>query len=133
MARARNIATPAPDVEELEDLETELDEETEETEETGKHYDTRAIADELSTDPKTLRRFFRSDKCPIVTPVGQGGRYALDQDDVDKIKPLFKTWIKTKATAAAATETKKKAKVKELPAAVEEDIDDELDDEDLEI
>lgn len=53
--------------------------------------DTRAVADELCTDTKTLRRFLRSSASSI-TPVGSGGRYAFTREQVDVIRDEFKAW-----------------------------------------
>lgn len=94
---------------------------------------TTQVATELKTDSKTLRKFFRSDSCPIL-PVGQGKRYVIDAGMVEEIKPLFLAWSKNKAAAEApAEETVKKEtkkRTKKQPEPIEEDLE-ELDDSDL--
>lgn len=60
---------------------------------------TSEVASELGTDPKTLRKFFRSDKCDI-EPVGQGKRYAITADDIDDLKTSFALWAGGKAKKA---------------------------------
>jgi hypothetical protein len=53
--------------------------------------DSRAVAVELGTDAKTLRRFLRSDGSSV-TPVGSGGRYTFDEADMPTIREEFATW-----------------------------------------
>lgn len=53
--------------------------------------DSRAVASALKTDPKTLRRFLRSD-ASSVTPVGSGGRYTFDENDLPTMREEFATW-----------------------------------------
>lgn len=60
---------------------------------------TAEVADELDTDPKTLRKFFRSDKCDI-DPVGQGKRYAITADNIDDLRTAFDAWSTGKAKKA---------------------------------
>lgn len=62
---------------------------------------TSEVADELGTDSKTLRKFFRSDACEI-TPVGQGKRYAITADDIDELRTTFGLWSTGKAKKADA-------------------------------
>lgn len=54
--------------------------------------DSTAVAAALNTDPKTLRRFLRSD-ASSVTPVGSGGRYVFDEGDMPTIASEFSTWV----------------------------------------
>lgn len=101
---------------------------------------TSEVADELGTDPKTLRKFFRSDKCDI-TPVGQGKRYAITADDIDDLKTSFGLWAGGKAkkadegddaepkpdkAPAKAKKTKKGKKAAPAPVVVD-DPDEDLD------
>ena len=93
---------------------------------------TREVADELKTDSKTLRKFFRSDACAIV-PVGQGKRYAITPDDIPALKEAFDAWGNGKKKAAPDNaepkpdKAPKKSKKKAAPV-VEEDEDLDLDD-----
>ena len=97
---------------------------------------TNEVATQLGTDPKTLRKFFRSDKCDVV-PVGQGKRYALTARDVKKLAPALEAWHtsnrtpKPKTDEAEVTETpapkKRGRKAKQEPVVELEDIDEELD------
>lgn len=59
-------------------------------------YTAKQIATRIGTDPKTLRKFFRSPSSTI-EPVGQGGRYVFDAADLPKIKAEFNQWNSTKA------------------------------------
>jgi hypothetical protein len=63
--------------------------------------DTRAIADNLGTDPKTLRRFLR-DPGTSFTPVGSGGRYSFTQADLAEIRREFEPWQRRQAAKAHA-------------------------------
>lgn len=56
--------------------------------------DTKAVAEELGTDAKILRRFLRS-VGPVET-VGSGGRYAFTKADLPHLKELFQKWAKGK-------------------------------------
>lgn len=56
-------------------------------------YTAKQIAVRCGTDPKTMRKFFRSSHS-TVEPVGQGGRYEFDAKDMPKIKKEFVTWRK---------------------------------------
>lgn len=60
-------------------------------------YTAKQIAARCGTDPKTMRKFFRSNNS-TVEPVGQGGRYEFDAKDFPKIKREFDAWRK-KATS----------------------------------
>lgn len=62
--------------------------------------DTRAIADNLGTDPKTLRRFLR-DPGTSFTPVGSGGRYSFTQADLVSIAREFGPWQRRQAAKTA--------------------------------
>lgn len=95
-------------------------------------YTAKQVATRCGTDPKTMRKFFRS-KASTVEPVGQGGRYEFDGDDLPQIKAEFEAWTKgTKAGPAAGKGPKSQSKPKPkaaAPAVVEvEEDDEELDD-----
>lgn len=92
------------------------------------------MATRIGTDAKTLRKFFRS-SASTVEPVGQGGRYEFDAEDMPKIKSEFETWQsgqkRGRPTKKEGTATKKKSRVEvadELPEEEELDLDEELDD-----
>lgn len=97
---------------------------------------TNEVAGMLNTDAKTLRKFFRSDKCEV-EPVGQGKRYELTKKDVKSIEKAFQAWNEGKATRASKAEgdeapAKPKPKKGKAAAAPVEELDDEdldLDDE----
>lgn len=52
---------------------------------------TRELADQLDTDPKTLRRFFRSPESPV-DRVGQGNRYIIERRQLAKLRREFTAW-----------------------------------------
>ena len=58
-------------------------------------YTAKQVATRIGTDPKTLRKFFRS-SASTVAPVGQGGRYVFDAADLPQIKAEFDKWNSTK-------------------------------------
>jgi hypothetical protein len=62
--------------------------------------DTRAVADALNTDPKTLRRFLR-DKSTSFIPVGSGSRYNFTSADLDAIRAQFEPWSQRQAAKAS--------------------------------
>lgn len=68
--------------------------------------DTRAIADALGTDPKTLRRFLR-DPATSFTPVGSGSRYTFTDEDLKVIRCEFEPWASGQAAKAAAKPSQK--------------------------
>jgi hypothetical protein len=63
--------------------------------------DTRAVADALGTDPKTLRRFLR-DAATSFTPVGSGGRYSFTDKDIKTLRTEFEPWSDRQAKKVAA-------------------------------
>lgn len=94
---------------------------------------TTQVAEKLKTDPKTLRKFFRSDKCDI-EPVGQGKRYAITQADIKELEKAFAAWVTPRAKKAdtdeaetPAPKVKKTTKKSSKVTVVEEDTDEELD------
>jgi hypothetical protein len=54
-------------------------------------YTAKQVATRCGTDPKTMRKFFRSSHSTI-EPVGQGGRYVFAAKDLPKIQKEFKAW-----------------------------------------
>ena len=52
---------------------------------------TTELAEQLETDPKTLRRFLRSDSSPVET-VGKGHRYILDPKTTKMVQKAFTAW-----------------------------------------
>lgn len=58
---------------------------------------TGEVAEALGTDPKTLRKFFRSDSCDI-EPVGAGRRYGIDEEALEELGNQFNEWSKNKPT-----------------------------------
>lgn len=98
---------------------------------------TTEVADELDTDPKTLRKFLRS-HLPKETLPGQGKRYSFTTKDVPGLKKAFAAWAEGKAKKAddddaepaadkAPAKSKGKKSKKAAPAPAEEDLDEELD------
>jgi hypothetical protein len=87
-------------------------------------YTAKQVATRISTDAKTLRKFFRSD-ASTVEPVGQGGRYEFDAADLPQIKAEFSKWNSRQAGKSSPT-----GKSSPKPAAVVEVDEDaeELDD-----
>jgi len=57
----------------------------------AQHFTTKDLAEELGTDPKTLRKFLRSQDSPV-TPVGQGNRYSIDGRTARSLRKAFLTW-----------------------------------------
>jgi hypothetical protein len=63
------------------------------------------LADKLSTDSKTVRRFLRrqhGDDAP-----GQGGRWSIPAADVKKLAKEFEAWQKSEAERKAARDAEK--------------------------
>lgn len=56
---------------------------------------TTELAEELETDPRTLRRFLRSESSPVEN-VGKGKRYVLDTAAVKLIRKQFAAWSESK-------------------------------------
>lgn len=63
---------------------------------------TKQVAEELGTDQKTLRKFFRSEDSPVER-VGQGNRYAVTRGELKRISKAFGAWrdAHTRADKAA--------------------------------
>ena len=84
----------------------------------------KQAAIQMGTDARTLRKFLRSDACPM-DPVGQGNRYEFTAGEVKKLKKLFLAW-------SGGTKKTKAEKVIEHDPAEDEDIEEiDLEDEDL--
>lgn len=95
---------------------------------------TSEVAEQLGTDPKTLRKFFRSDQCSI-EPVGQGKRYAITKSDIKELKTAFGAWSSGKVKKATdddaeppADKAPKKSKKKTAKPTKEDEIIEDLDD-----
>lgn len=50
----------------------------------------KMVAEELGTDPRTLRRFLRDD--PTYRNAGSGGRYVFTKRDMPTLKKRFDAW-----------------------------------------
>lgn len=50
----------------------------------------KAVASELNTDPRTLRRFLRAD--PTYRNAGSGGRYEFTPSNLPTLKKRFSAW-----------------------------------------
>jgi predicted transcriptional regulator len=101
---------------------------------------TKEVARELGTDPKTLRRFIRAHVKSQGGTVGedtpgQGGRYSFDEEDVPKMGELFEEWLAKKAAKVTKVEEAEE-EILEDEDAEADDVDEELvseDDEDLDL
>lgn len=52
---------------------------------------TKAVAEFLDAEPRTLRRFLRDD--PTYRNAGSGGRYVFTERDLPTLKKRFATWL----------------------------------------
>lgn len=52
---------------------------------------TAEVAAELDTDPRTLRKFLRSDASPLDS-VGKGSRYAIEKRSIRSLRSKFAKW-----------------------------------------
>jgi hypothetical protein len=52
---------------------------------------TKAVAEHLDTEPRTLRRFLRDD--PTYRNAGSGGRYAFTERDLGTLSKRFDKWL----------------------------------------
>lgn len=68
----------------------------------AQQFTTKEIAEQLGTDPKTLRKFLRSQDSPVA-PVGQGNRYTIDGRTARTLRKAFATWqeLHTRPSKAA--------------------------------
>jgi hypothetical protein len=98
----------------------------------GDTYTAKQVATRIGTDAKTLRKFFRSDDSTI-EPVGQGGRYEFDKDDMPAIKAEFEAWQVKSATRRTkkvdAEKTPAKGRTTRKVKVVEEEEIEEVDEE----
>lgn len=88
-------------------------------------YTAKQVATRCGTDPKTMRKFFRSNHS-TVEPVGQGGRYDFDAKDLPKIKREFNTWRKrneARSTTPKPTPKPIEKVVEEMATAIQEAVD----------
>ena len=53
------------------------------------------VASELGTDPKTFRKFLRSDLSPVER-VGQGNRYEIPAAKVRQLTKAYKAWAEAR-------------------------------------
>lgn len=83
---------------------------------------TREVAEALDTDPRTLRKFLRSDVSTIDS-VGRGKRYEFTKGDIDRLRPRFDAWVSANARPTKADEALRdelsNSTVKELKAALD--------------
>ena len=96
---------------------------------------TKQVAAELGTDPKTLRRFVRSHVRSQGGTVGedtpgQGGRYSFDEEDVPKMRELFDAWLAAKAAKVTKVEEAEEEILEDSDDVTDEDLED---DEDLDL
>lgn len=62
---------------------------------------TADVAADLNTDPRTLRKFLRSDAAKSITPVGKGKRYTFTKGDMRSLRSQFAAWSAPKVAAEA--------------------------------
>lgn len=86
-------------------------------------YTAKQVAIRCGTDPKTMRKFFRSNHS-TVEPVGQGGRYEFDAADLPKIKKEFNAW---QSKAKARTAPKPKLEPQQIAKAAQDSVDEDPD------
>jgi hypothetical protein len=78
------------------------------------------VAGELDTEPKTLRKFLRSEVVEnggtvgVDTP-GKGRRYSFEAEEVEDLRARFEAWLEAKAPAESEADEN------------EEDLEEELD------
>lgn len=71
---------------------------------TAKTITTAELAEELDTDPRTLRRFLRSEASPVET-VGKGKRYILDSKTTKLVRKQFLAWAASKGNEVTSLKT----------------------------
>lgn len=84
---ARKLDAPAPDAEGT----------TETPARDDAPLTTREVAEALGTDPRTLRKYLRSDES--ITNAGKGGRYRFTRGDVKSMRPRFDRWVEAHTRA----------------------------------
>lgn len=65
-------------------------------------FGAKQVATRIGTDPKTFRKFLRSNASPYEA-VGQGARYEFSKDELESIKRAFIKWQKGKRPKAIPT------------------------------
>jgi hypothetical protein len=86
--------------------------------------DTKAVAGQIGTDARTLRRFLR-DGMSSFTAVGSGGRYAFTPTDVPIIKDEFTRWSKVqsaKPSRVAAAPVPRRSRRKPTQADIDREV-----------
>ena len=58
-------------------------------------YTTAAVAEKLDTDPRTLRKFLRSDQ-GMNSKVGKGKRWAIEGKEIAPLKIKFIAWLEAR-------------------------------------
>ena len=58
-------------------------------------YSTAAIAEKFETDPRTLRKFLRSDQ-GMNSKVGKGKRWAIEGKEIAPLKIKFTAWVEAR-------------------------------------
>jgi hypothetical protein len=132
MARKTKAAPVADDeIEELDDVEEVEELEDDEASDEGDGLTAKALAKELGTNGREVRKFLRHK----YGKVGQGARWNINPDLVDELKKDFADWGKrtrstTKKSKATPTADDAVDEVEELENDELEDISDieELDD-----
>lgn len=64
-------------------------------------YTSKELAERLHTEPKRLRRFFRSPDSPV-QPVGKGKRYRIEAQQYRTLKKSFNAWSTAHTRSKAA-------------------------------
>ena len=59
-------------------------------------FGAKQVARRIGTDPKTFRKWLRSDASPYIA-VGQGARYEFPVEDLNDIRNAFNAWQKARA------------------------------------
>lgn len=80
-------------------------------------FTTAEVAEKFDTNPRTLRKFLRSDaknRDAADTLPGKGARYMIEGKDIKSLQSRFKKWTAAEAEARAA-----RAAEKALEAQVE--------------
>lgn len=97
MNTAKKLDRPATPADEVEVTETQ--------EKVDTLLTTREVAEELGTDPRTLRKFLRDDS--TIENAGKGNRYEFRRNQLKSLKKGFTAWSKTRQAEAKAKAEKK--------------------------
>lgn len=97
MNTAKKLDRPETPADEVEVTETE--------EKVDTLLTTREVAEELGTDPRTLRKFLRDDS--TIENAGKGNRYEFRRNQLKSLKKGFASWSKTRQAEAKAKAEKK--------------------------